>query len=105
MIRTEKYPSELKNWRDLLISLYIVRNTDGICLYSHHFQLGLISQIETQLVGMGFSAMSKMMREVVDSNSRLTLIDLREKKVIIEESGNIVGMIIAKNNSLILREK
>ena len=93
------------NWKKALISLYIIRNTDGICLYYHHFQLGSISQIETQLVGMGFSAMSKMMQEIVDSNSHLSLIDLDKKKVIIEEKGDLLGILVTVDYSSVIREK
>ncbi len=93
------------NWKKTLISLYIIRNTDGICLYYHHFQLGSISQIETQLVGMGFSAMSKMMQEIVDSNSHLSLIDLDKKKVIIEEKGDLLGILVTVDYSSVIREK
>ena len=74
-----------ENWKQHLISLYIIRKSDGICLFSHHFQLGLISQIEIQLVGMGFTALARMMREIVDSSSCLSMIDLGEKKVLINE--------------------
>ena len=73
------------DWKHHLISLYIIRNGDGICLFSHHFQLGLISQIENQLVGMGFTAISQMLQEIVDSSSSLVMLDLGSKKVLIEE--------------------
>jgi len=102
---TENQSSTFTNLKKSLISLYIVRNTDGICLYSHHFQLGLMSQIENQLIGMGFSAMSKMMQEIVDSDSHLSLIDLNEIKVLIEEKGDLLGVLIATDNKPILREK
>lgn len=95
----------MRDWKELLIALYIIRNTDGICFYSHHFQLGSISHIEIQLVGMGFSAISKMMQEVVDSNCQLSLIDLKGSKVLIEEKGNLLGILIATENSPILRSK
>lgn len=104
-MRKRDRTSEQLNWKKALISLYIVRNTDGICLYYHHFQLGSISQIETQLVGMGFSAMSKMMQEIVDSNSRLSLIDLDKKKVIIEEKGDLLGILVTIEYSPVIREK
>ncbi len=103
--RKKNNTSKLRDWNELLISLYIVRNTDGLCLYSHHFQLGSISHIEIQLVGMGFSAMSKMMQEVVDSNCQLSLIDLKGSKVLIEEKGNLLGILITTENSPILRSK
>lgn len=92
------------DWKKHLISLYIIR-TDGICLFSHHFQLGLISQIETQLVGMGFTAISQMMQEIVDSSLSLELIDLGSKKVLIEEYENILAILIATTNSDFLRAK
>lgn len=92
------------NWKKHLISLYIIRS-DGICLFSHHFQIGLISQIETQLVGMGFTAISQMMQEIVDSSLSLELIDLGPKKVLIEEYENILAILIATTNSDFLRAK
>ncbi len=94
-----------KNWQNHLISLYIVRKDDGICLFSHHFQLGLISQIETQLVGMGFTALAKMMREIVDSTARLCLIDLGKKKVLINERSTSLTVLVTTKNSLFLRGK
>ncbi|MHA1968846.1 MAG: hypothetical protein ACW964_13710 [Candidatus Hodarchaeales archaeon] len=103
--RREDPTSDSQNWKNALVSLYIVRNTDGICLYYHHFQLGSISRIETQLVGMGFSAMSKMMQEVVDSDSNLSLIDLDKKKVIIEEKGDLLGILVTTKYSTVIREK
>ncbi|MFX0087003.1 MAG: hypothetical protein ACFFAU_15200 [Candidatus Hodarchaeota archaeon] len=94
-----------KNWKQDLISLYIVRNSDGICLFSHHFQLGLMSQIENQLIGMGFTALSKMMREVVDASSRLITLDLGRKKVLIEERGNKMAILVVKRELPFYRNK
>lgn len=93
------------NWKQHLISLYIIRHSDGICLFSHHFQLGWIAQIENQLVGMGFTAISQMMQEIVDSSSSLVLMDLGSKKVLIEERENILGILITTVNSAFFREK
>ncbi|MHA2244653.1 MAG: hypothetical protein ACXADY_06755 [Candidatus Hodarchaeales archaeon] len=93
------------NWKQHLISLYIIRHSDGICLFSHHFQLGRISQIENQLVGMGFTAISQMMQEIVDSSSSLVLMDLGFKKVLIEEKDNILGILVTTVNSSFFREK
>lgn len=94
-----------ENWKQRLISLYIIRKDDGICLFSHHFQLGMISQIETQLVGMGFTALAKMMREIVDSAARLCMIDLGEKKVLIDERSTSLTVLVTTENSLFLRGK
>lgn len=94
-----------KNWKKDLISLYIVRNSDGICLFSHHFQLGLMSQIENQLIGMGFTAISKMMQEVVDTSSRLIMMDLGPKKVLIEERGNKLAILVVIKDSPFYRKK
>ena len=94
-----------KNWQQHLISLYIVRKDDGICLFSHHFQLSMISQIETQLVGMGFTALAKMMREIIDSSARLCMIDLGERKVLIDERSTSLTVLVTTENSLFLRGK
>lgn len=93
------------NCKQHLISLYIIRKGDGICLFSHHFQLGLISQIENQLVGMGFTAISQMLQEIVDSSSSLVMMDLGSKKVLIEEKQGFLIILITKINSPILRNK
>ncbi len=85
-----------ENWKNDIIALYIIRSLDGICLFSHYFQIGEISAIENQLIGMGFTAMSKMMKEVVDSSVSLKLIDLGEKKVLIEEYENLISVLITK---------
>ena len=103
-IRTKKIVNPI-DWEQHLISLYIVRLSDGICLYSHHFQLGRISQIETQLVGMGFTAISNMMQEIVDSSSHLTMMDLGERKVLIEERKNISSILVTTRNLPSLRKK
>ena len=87
-----------KNWQKHLLSLYIIRKSDGICLFSHHFQLGLISQIETQLVGMGFTALAKMMREIVDSSACLGMIDLGRKKVLVDERRNLLAVLVTTDN-------
>jgi hypothetical protein len=94
-----------KNWKQDLLSLYIVRNSDGICLFSHHFQLGLMSQIANQLIGMGFTAISKMMREVVDASSRLITMDLGPKKVLIEEHKNKLAILVVIKENPFYREK
>ena len=94
-----------KKWKHHLFSLYIIRKSDGICLFSHHFQIGLISQIENQLVGMGFTALEKMMREIVDSSAHLELIDLGKKKVLIEERRNLLAVLITTDNSQFIRLK
>jgi hypothetical protein len=74
-----------KDWKKLLLSLFIVQKEEGVCLFSHHFQLGKISRIDTQLVGIGFTALSKMMQETIDSSSQLSFVDLGKKKVLFEE--------------------
>jgi hypothetical protein len=94
-----------ENWRQNLISLYIIRKSDGICLFSHHFRLGLISQIENQLVGMGFTALARMMQEIVDSSSRLNMIDLGEKKVLINERINLLAVLVTTQDILFLHKK
>jgi len=102
----EHYPTKSsENWKQHLISLYIIRKSDGICLFSHHFQLGLISQIENQLVGMGFTALARMMQEIVDSSSRLNMIDLGEKKVLINERINLLAVLVTTQDSLFLYGK
>ena len=88
-----------------LVSLYIIRKGDGICLFSHHFQLGLISHIENQLVGMGFQAISLMLQEIVDSSLNLVMMDLGSKKVIIEEKERFLTILISTINLSILRDK
>ncbi len=93
------------SWLNDLQSLYIIRKKDGICLFSHHFKLGAISNIENQLVGMGFIAISNMMQEVVDSTSQLRLIDLDSKKVLIREKNDILSVLITSQFSEILNEK
>ena len=93
------------SWLNDLHSLYIIRKKDGICLFSHHFKLGAISNIENQLVGMGFIAISNMMQEVVDSTSQLRLIDLDSKKVLIREKNDILSVLITSQFSEILNEK
>ncbi|MFX0121220.1 MAG: hypothetical protein ACFE9A_17670 [Candidatus Hodarchaeota archaeon] len=95
----------LESWEKQLISLYIIRKSDGICLFSHHFQLGFISQIENQLVGMGFTALARMMQEIVDSSSRLNLIDLGRKKVLIDERSNVLSVLVTTLDAPILYEK
>jgi hypothetical protein len=95
----------IENWQQQLISLYIVRNTDGICLFSHHFNLGLTSRIESQLVGMGFAAMIRMMKEIVTTSAELRLIDLGKKKVLIEEKKDYFAILVTTDDSLFLREK
>jgi hypothetical protein len=95
----------VENWKEHLISLYIIRKSDGICLFSHHFQLGLISQIENQLVGMGFTALARMMQEIVDSSSRLNLIDLGKKKVLINEKTNLLAVLVTTEDTPFLYQK
>lgn len=92
-------------WQEHLVSLYIIRKNDGICLFSHHFNLGYISNIENQLVGMGFIAIANMMQEVVDSSSQLRMIDLGRKKVLLEERNNILSVLITTKFLEVLKEK
>lgn len=94
-----------ENWTEQLIALYIIRSHDGICLFSHYFQIGEISAIENQLIGMGFSAISKMMKEVVDSSVSLKMIDLDQKQVLIEEYENLISVLITKRNHSFFRIK
>ncbi|UCE14219.1 MAG: hypothetical protein JSV04_03330 [Candidatus Heimdallarchaeota archaeon] len=62
-------------------------------MFSHHFRLG-VSQIESQLVGMGFVAITQMIREIVDSSAKLSRIELGRKDVIIKEKKSIVAVLI-----------
>ncbi|MHA1330050.1 MAG: hypothetical protein ACTSR2_03125 [Candidatus Hodarchaeales archaeon] len=100
-----KEPVDHKDWLDQLISLYFVRTTDGICLYSHYFQLGSLSHIENQLVGMGFTALYRMLKEIVDSKASLRTIDLGSKKVLIETRNNLMTILIVLNDSPLIRKK
>ncbi|MFW9902900.1 MAG: hypothetical protein ACFFFH_01090 [Candidatus Thorarchaeota archaeon] len=104
-IKKKNQSDTLLNWKQHLISLYIIRKGDGICLFSHHFQLGLISRIENQLVGMGFTAISQMLQEIVDSSSSLVMMDLGSKKVLIEEKQGFLTILITTINSPLLRNK
>ncbi len=82
------YPNKKKillGWKQKLLSLYVIHKDNGISLYSHHFQLGEISHIDSQLVGMGFTALSKMMRQTVDPTSHISFVDLGKKKILFEE--------------------
>lgn len=81
-----------QDWKQYLISLYFIRNNDGICLFSHHFKLG-VSQIESQLVGMGFIAIIQMIREIVDSSAQLSKIELGRKVVLINEKDTILAVL------------
>ncbi|MFX1284963.1 MAG: hypothetical protein ACFFB5_14980 [Promethearchaeota archaeon] len=94
-----------ENWKQHLLSLYIIRKSDGICLFSHHFQLGMISQIENQLVGMGFTALARMMQEIVDSSACLNMIDLGEKKVLIDERSNLLAVLVTTQHTPFLYKK
>ena len=96
---------KIKNWRRDLVSLYIVRKDDGICLYSHHFNLGFISHIENQLVGMGFVAIISMIKEVVDSDSHLESINLGKKSILIESRGGILSILVVKRISPQIKQK
>jgi len=98
-------PESTGSWLNDLQSLYIIRKSDGICLFSHHFKLGAISHIENQLVGMGFIAIANMMQEVVDSTSQLRLIDLESKKVLIREKNNTLAVLITSQFREISNEK
>ncbi|MHA1974250.1 MAG: hypothetical protein ACTSW1_14720 [Candidatus Hodarchaeales archaeon] len=100
-----KAPVDYKNWQEQLISLYFIRTTDGICLYSHYFQLGSLSHIENQLVGMGFTALYRMLKEIVGSKAQLKTIDLGTKQVLIESRNNLMSILIASNDSPIIRSK
>ena len=94
-----------KDWTKNLLSLYIIQKSNGICLFSHHFKLGKISQIENQLVGMGFIAIINMMLEVVDSESRPRLFDLGKKQVLLKEGNNILSILITTRYVKILESK
>ena len=98
-------PQEKHSWTKDLLSLYIIRKNDGICLFSHHFRLGHISHIENQLVGMGFIGIINMMLEVVDSESQPRLIDLGGKKVLIKEEKNILTVLITTRYVELLESK
>ena len=94
-----------RHWTKNLLSLYIIQKSDGICLFSHHFKLGKISQIENQLVGMGFIAIINMMLEVVDSESRPRLFDLGKKQVLLKEGNNILSILITSCYVKLLESK
>ncbi len=101
----QKRIENIDYWQQYLVSLYIIRKTDGICLFSHHFNLGYISNIENQLVGMGFIAIANMMQEVVDSKCQLRMIDLGQKKVLLEERKNVISVLITTKFVKILKTK
>lgn len=101
--KNQYHPSEdsekNNNWQLDLVSLYIVRKNDGICLYSHHFNLGNISHIENQLVGMGFVAIISMIKEVVNSDSQLKSINLGKRSILVESRADILSILVVKRIS------
>ena len=99
-----KRSEKKKNWKKDLISLYIIRKDDGICLYSHHFNLGYISHIENQLVGMGFVAIIAMIKEVVNSDSQLKSINLSKKSILVESKADILSILVVKKVSPKIKE-
>ncbi|MFX0171659.1 MAG: hypothetical protein ACFE9L_07045 [Candidatus Hodarchaeota archaeon] len=93
------------NWKDHLVSLYFIRQIDGICLFSHHFQLGYETTIDNQLVGWGFSAFYEMIKEIVDSSADLKLLDVGKKKILIEKGSNILVVLITTTYTPFYRRK
>jgi hypothetical protein len=54
---------------------------------------------------MGFTALARMMQEIVDSSSRLNLIDLGEKKVLINERTNLLAVLVTTEDTSFLYHK
>lgn len=97
-----------KKWENHLISLYCIRNHDGICLFAHHFQVARIAQLhEPQLIGMGFTAITRMLCEVVDGKGSLKFIDFDKKKVLVEENEQqqFLTVLITTEDAPAIREK
>ncbi|MFX0051072.1 MAG: hypothetical protein ACFE8U_07230, partial [Candidatus Hermodarchaeota archaeon] len=94
-----------ENWKDNLVSLYFIRQLDGICLFSHHFQLGYETTIDNQLVGWGFSAFYEMIKEIVDGSADLKLLDVGKKKILIEKGANTLVVLITTTNTPFYRRK
>ena len=97
-----------EKWENHLISLYCIRNHDGICLFAHHFQVARIAQLhEPQLIGMGFTAITRMLCEIVDGRGSLKFIDFGKKKVLVEENEHqqFLTVLITTEDTPALREK
>ena len=93
------------DWSTNLQALYIIRKRDGICLFYHHFKISHISQIETQLVGMGFAALLNMMKEILDSRSKIQRIDSGDFQILFDERESIVSILFTKDYKPIIRRK
>lgn len=96
---------ESENWIQYLTSLYIIRKKDGICLFSHHFQIGNISHIEMQLVGMGFAALSNMMQEVIGKRANLRKIEIGCSLILFNNQETILGVLICKKELPIIHSR
>ncbi|MFX0185856.1 MAG: hypothetical protein ACFE95_22460 [Candidatus Hodarchaeota archaeon] len=94
-----------ENWKDQLISVYFIRGRDCICLFSHNFQFRYVPNKDNQLVGWGFSAFHKMIKEIVDGSANLRLVDVVEKKILAGRSSNILVVLITTTNTPFYRRK
>ncbi|MFW9777296.1 MAG: hypothetical protein ACFFE8_00500 [Candidatus Heimdallarchaeota archaeon] len=106
-IKEQQLPGD-ETWKNDLISLYCIRNHDGLCLFAHHFQVARIAQLhEPQLIGMGFTAITRMLCEVVDSKGHLRYIDFITKKVLVEENQHqqFLTVLITTRDTPIVRKK
>jgi hypothetical protein len=106
-IKQQHVPSE-ESWENHLISLYCIRIHDGLCLFAHHFQVARIAQLhEPQLIGMGFTAITRMLCEVVDGKGNLKYIDFDSKKVLVEENEQqqFLTVLITTANIQVIRKK
>jgi hypothetical protein len=56
-------------------------------------------------VGMGFTALARMMQEIVDSSACLSMIDLGEKKVLIDERNNLLAVLVTSQDAPFLYKK
>lgn len=96
-------PVELK-WQEKLQELYVIFSENGICLYAFSFEKNIPLE-DSVLAAGGFTGIQLLLSEIIGTDEPLHLIDYQNKKVILDQSSNVLFVLILKEESNYLQYK
>lgn len=89
-------------WPEKIRHLYIL-NLNGLCLLQQSFKK--MQPIDEDLLGGSLTAIQSLMKEMIQSDKALEIIDHGDTKIIFERTPYAIGIIIADENLYILHYK
>lgn len=91
------------NWKEKLRELYVISGS-GICMYAYSFEKNQ-PLADADLLAGGFSGIQLLLSEMVKTTESLQLIDYQNVKIMVEQTADIIFVLIITEESSFLPYK